>query len=138
MKTIKLKIVCEDDLDPRITLVHNSAEIKWFDGESNVAIVAIYAIPDDITFFQVLKAFENTTDLTWIKEKEGRTEFYWEELGTVIRNPFPIMYMNKETGSVGPYKCWYFNKDKFGNMQNYVDLGEVVEVEYRDDCWVEV
>ena len=58
-------------------------------------------------------------------------------MGTIIKTPFPRTFLNKATGSVAPYEEWY-DTDKCGALINYVDLGEVVEVKYVKDQWVEL
>ena len=46
------------------------------------------------------------------------------------------LYMNIETGSIDTYDKWFYEID--GIMRNAVDCGEVVEVRYENDEWIEV
>ena len=138
MKTAKLKVrVSDDGTQTFITWANTHAQTRWWDGYRMPATVAIYGIPDEKTPIQIIKAFESTVDLSWLGGKDGREKYFWEEMGTIIKNPFPKMYMNKATGSVAQYEDWY-DTDKKGVLINYVDLGQVVEVKYDNDSWVEI
>ena len=137
MKTAKLKIrVSDDGTQTFITWANPNAQTRWDDWRIP-STIAIYGIPDDKTPTQIIKAFESTTDVSWLGGKDGREKYFWEEMGTIIKTPFPKMYMNKKTGSVAQYEDWYF-ADENNTLINYVDLGEVVEVKYCNDVWVEI
>ena len=138
MQTFKLKIRIDEVANHTfISFANPDAALRWWDDFRIPSVIAIYAIPDNISTTTVIRAFEKTTDISWLGDRIGRTEYFWWEMGTIIKTPFPRVFMNKNTGSVAPYEEWY-DTDKYGALINYVDLGSVVEVKYVKDQWVEL
>ena len=138
MKTFKLKIRVDEVANHTfISFANHAATLRWWDDFRIPSVIAIYAIPDHITPTEVIRAFEKTTDVSWLGGRIGRTEYFWNEMGTIIHTPFPRMFMNISSGNVAPYEEWYASGDD-GCVINYVDLGSVVEVKYVKDEWVEV
>jgi hypothetical protein len=94
MKSVKLKV---NNASGMATLAHPFAKPGRAEG-SPVAIKEIVEIPDDVHVAKVLKLFDRTTDVTYLRQE--RFVFHYSELGE------GVILMDKHKGPSAASEAW--------------------------------